>query len=42
MGRITNLEALKTSPLKEVWAPTKPPKYDLSSTLSQASKGVSP
>jgi hypothetical protein len=39
MCRVTNPEALKASPLKEVRALAKPPKYNLFVTFSQASEG---
>jgi hypothetical protein len=42
MGRVKNLEASKEPPLREVWALMKPPKYDLSTMLGQASEGLSP
>jgi hypothetical protein len=42
MGRVTKLEASKAPPLMEVRELTKPPKYDLSTMLSQALEGLSP
>jgi hypothetical protein len=42
MGKVTKPKDPKTSPLMEVKALAKIPKYDLSTMLSQASEGLSP
>jgi hypothetical protein len=42
MGRVTKPEALKEPLLTEVKAQMKPPKYDLSTMLSQDLEGLSP
>jgi hypothetical protein len=42
MGRVKNPEASKVSPLIEIMALEKPPKYYLYNMLSQALEGLSP
>jgi hypothetical protein len=42
MGRVAKLEASKVMHLNEAWELEKPAKYDLSTTLSQSSEGLSP
>jgi hypothetical protein len=39
MGRVKNLEALKSPPLREVWALSETPKYDLSTMLVKLQRG---